>query len=187
MCHYVTLKIWGLQKNVTFDSADWSWLLYKQGAHTQLLCAHTRTHTHTHTHIHTHIHTHTHTHTLAVQDPLCVCHYHTSGSHWGPPTPENACRTTIYRLDHLEMPLSSVGSLRAVQSVSHDAALVLMIHRRKPLGGMNNFLWGRVRVQQPHPSFCSEKSDHAQRKLCLCQPSQALDNNTYPDESYCRK
>ena len=54
----------------------------------------------------THTHTHTHTLTLAVQDPLCecVCHYHTSGSHWGPPTPENACRTTIYRQDHLEMP-----------------------------------------------------------------------------------
>lgn len=40
MRHDVALKMWSVQRNVTFDSADWSWLLYNQCTHTQL-CAHT--------------------------------------------------------------------------------------------------------------------------------------------------
>ena len=40
MCHYLTLKNWSLEKNATFDSTHWSWLLYKQ-------CTHTHTHTYT--------------------------------------------------------------------------------------------------------------------------------------------
>lgn len=56
MCHYVTLKIWSLQRNVTFDSTQWG-----------LIVTLTRICVHTH----------------SVRDPLCVCVFTTHLFHIG--------------------------------------------------------------------------------------------------------
>lgn len=87
-----------------------------------------------------------HTHSRWQSGILCprVCHNHTSASHWGPPTPKNACTTTMCKQDHLEVLLCGAGRFSALQSDSHDDTRVLVIHQRKfwPVCGMNEFYGG---------------------------------------------
>lgn len=79
------------------------------------------------------------THSRRQSKILCVCYCHTSVSHWGHPTPENACRTAICEKDHLEIVLPTEGWLRVFQYVSRDVTHVLVIHQREfwPLYGTN--------------------------------------------------
>lgn len=103
MCHYVTLKMWRQSKNVTFDSADWSWLLYNQWTHRQ--------------------------HMLAVQDPLCVSacvitthlFYIEALLH----------QRMLVELQFTSRTLCLVNVAREFFSLTHDATRVVVIHQRK--------------------------------------------------------
>lgn len=128
-------------------------------------------------------HTDTHSFMLAAPDPLCVCHYHTSVSHWGPRIPEYACRISICKQDHLEMLLSGLGLF----STSHLSWC--WARGDDSSGEVLDILWhkldlrGRVRVEQPHPSFSNQKCDNPQRK---CWPSQhqCARGMKYTDKTY---
>lgn len=127
MCHCATLKMWRLQRNVTFDSADWSRLLYNAAHSHTAACAH-----------------HGRWQCVRVSLPhICF-----------------ASRAFLHKKTVAEPPFTS-GTVRGMLlsaesclrdfffwSLSHGAALVLVIHHRKcwPLCGMSKLYGGGLEL-----------------------------------------
>lgn len=119
----VSLKKRRLGKNVTFDSADWIWLLYNQWTCMDLCApAHARAHT-----------------PLAVQYPLCVCVSLPNICFTLRPSYTRAC------MQNHNLQVGPFGNaLSGECSFSHDDTLVVVIHHRKfrLVCGTNEFYVG---------------------------------------------
>lgn len=125
MCHCATPKMWRLQRNVTFDSADWSRLLYNAAHSHTAACAH-----------------HGRWQCVRVSLPhICF-----------------ASRAFLHEKTVAEPPLR-VGRCEecfclqkvvweTFWSLSHGAALVLVIHHRKfwPLCGISKLYGGGLEL-----------------------------------------
>lgn len=128
MCHCATPKMWRLERNVTFDSADWSRLLYNAAHSHTAACAH-----------------HGRWQCARVSLPH-ICFASRAFLHektvTEPPFYEwDGARNAFVCRKLSERPFFLV-------SLSHGAALVLVIHHRKfwPLCGMSKLYGGGLEL-----------------------------------------